>query len=149
MVNSSSGLKIVFGGKSRISSRLTVCKFCINQIIFRLLMIIRILLLYLYLIQSFLGNCTKFLVTFIELVHYLDNLFIWLCERDYLRNIYEYYKVADLFTYSSGIWILLFVVTGPKFWGGFKNAWVWQCEYNPKIENTGNRVIRDTFQFLP
>jgi hypothetical protein len=102
--------------------RLTVCKFYINKIIFRLLMIIRILLLYLYLIQSFLGNCTKFLVTFIERIHYLDNLFIWLCERDYLRIIFVYFQFAEFFTYTNGIWILLFVITGPKFWGGFKNA---------------------------
>jgi hypothetical protein len=90
--------------------------------IFRLA-IIRLVLLFLYLVQSFFESCFEILMRGIFMTHALDNIFMWLCERDSLWYIViPYTAYGEIFVYSNGIWMLLFVVTGPQFSGGFKKT---------------------------
>jgi hypothetical protein len=57
------------------------------------------------------------------MTHNVDHIFMWLCEREALWNIVmEYAVFENVFSHLDGIWILLFVVTGPQFSDGLKNA---------------------------
>jgi hypothetical protein len=114
---------------ARASRRSTVDKydkylFCAEKnafYIFRLA-ITRIVLLFLNLVFSFCGIWTRLLANSIFVTHDFDHIFMWLCERGSLWNIVLFAYFAELFSYTNGIWILLFVVTGPQFLRGFKNA---------------------------
>ncbi len=90
--------------------------------IFRLA-IIRLALLFFNLVQSFLASVAIQFTASLYFTHDVENIFMWLCEHDSLWFFIEQYSnFADVFAYTNGIWILLFVITGPKFFEGFKNA---------------------------
>ncbi len=92
--------------------------------IFRLA-ITRIVLLFLNLVVTFFGNIFLLLSNSKFRTHNVDHIFMWLCERDSLWNFIEQYAVfTDVFSYTNGVWIILFVVTGPQFSEGFKKAYV-------------------------
>jgi hypothetical protein len=89
--------------------------------IFRLA-IIRLALLFFDLLQSFLGRCAELLSDTLFHIHNVDNFLMWLCERNLLWFIMEFADFSETFSYTNGIWILLFVITGPQFLEGLKNA---------------------------
>jgi hypothetical protein len=84
--------------------------------------IIRIILLFLYLIQSFFGGLSVYLYKSFQVVHYFDNLFFWLCEHNYLTSFLHYKTLTDVMLFTNGIWTLLFVITGSQFLDGLKKA---------------------------
>jgi hypothetical protein len=93
-----------------------------NNCFFFRLAIIRIALLFLDLFLSFTGHISLLLINSLDNTHHADKILMWLCERDSLWFVMEYTFFAATLIFANGIWILLFVVTGPQFSEGFKNA---------------------------
>ncbi len=102
-------------------TRISFKKFAEYDFIFRLA-IIRLALLFFDLLQSFLGRCAELLSDTLFHTHNVDNIFMCLCERNLLWFIMEFANFSETFSYTNGIWILLFVITGPQFVEGLKNA---------------------------
>jgi hypothetical protein len=71
---------------------------------------------------SFIGGWLELIATKFDMTHYVENLFMWLCEKDLLRKVVRYALTAHSICVTKGIWILLFVITGPQFWGGLKKT---------------------------
>ncbi len=80
----------------------------------RLFTIIRIAVLFLQAIVTLSINCSYILNYTLQNSHHADGIFPWLCEWNCLW-ILDYSEYGVILSHLNGVWILLFVLSGPVF----------------------------------